>query len=127
MRYDDDGVVDFQLYKEARAAGRKLADERDGGEGDIDSELEWASAELARVLDSLEALRDEVLVAESYRMELIAYTAGMEMAKKIIEGQPLADADFWSWLDEKPTDSVQEEEPQLEIEFSPDFEIKEDE
>ena len=50
----------------------------------------------------------------------------MEMAKKLIEGKELQDEDFWHWLDGNILDSS-EENPQLEIVFIPDFEIKEDE
>jgi len=118
-------IYDFELHKKALAAGKKLDQER-SEQGDIDEELEWSSKELDAVHDSLDAIRDELLVAESYRLELIAYTAGMEMAKKLIEGHELKDEDFWDWIDDKPADSVQEE-PQLEIVFTPDFEIKKDE
>ena len=119
-------IYDFESHKKALAAGKKLDEERDHERGDINTELEWASKELDNVHDSLDALRDEILVAESYRLELIAYTAGMEMAKKLIEGKELQDEDFWHWLDGNILDSS-EENPQLEIVFIPDFEIKEDE
>ena len=119
-------IYDFESHKKALAAGKKLDEERDHERGDINTEIEWASKELDNVHDSLDALRDEILVAESYRLELIAYTAGMEMAKKLIEGKELQDEDFWHWLDGNILDSS-EENPQLEIVFTPDFEIKEDE
>ena len=119
-------IYDFESHKKALAAGEKLDEERDHERGDINTELEWAGKELDNVHDSLDALRDEILVAESYRLELIAYTAGMEMAKKLIEGKELQDEDFWHWLDGNILDSS-EENPQLEIVFIPDFEIKEDE
>ena len=119
-------IYDFESHKKALAAGKKLDEERDHERGDINTEIEWASKELDNVHDSLDALRDEILVAESYRLELIAYTAGMEMAKKLIEGKELVDEDFWHWLDGNILDSS-EEDPQLEIVFTPDFEIKEDE
>ena len=120
-------IYDFESHKKALAAGKKLDNERDGERGDINAEIEWASKELDTVHDSLDALRDEILVAESYRLELIAYTAGMEMAKKLIEGETLEDEDFWHWLDDKILDPIVELGEQLEIAFSPDFEIKEDE
>ena len=119
-------IYDFESHKKALAAGKKLDEERDHERGDINTEIEWASKELDNVHDSLDALSDEILVAESYRLELIAYTAGMEMAKKLIEGKELQDEDFWHWLDGNILDSS-EENPQLEIVFTPDFEIKEDE
>ena len=119
-------IYDFESHKKALAAGKKLDEERDHERGDINTEIEWASKELDNVHDSLDALRDEILVAESYRLELIAYTAGMEMAKKMLEGKELQDEDFWHWLDGNILDSS-EEDPQLEIVFTPDFEIKEDE
>ena len=112
-------IYDFESHKKALAAGKKLDNER-GEQGDIDSEIEWASKELDIVHDSLDALRDEILVAESYRLELIAYTAGMEMAKKLIEGRELKDEDFWDWFEDKDTESILKEEPQLEILFTPD-------
>ena len=59
-------------------------------------------------------------------MELIAYTAGMEMAKKLIEGKELVDEDFWHWVDDIVPSAASEME-QMEIVFDPDFEIKEDE
>ena len=120
-------IYDFESHKKALAAGKKLDDERDSERGDINTEIEWASKELDTVHDSLDALRDEILVAESYRLELIAYTAGMEMAKKLIEGETLEDEDFWHWLDDGILDSSKVESKQLEIAFDPDFEIKEDE
>ena len=119
-------IYDFESHKKALAAGKKLDEERDHERGDINTEIEWASKELDNVHDSLDALRDEILVAESYRLELIAYTAGMEMAKKMLEGKELQDEDFWHWLDGNILDSS-EEDPQLEIVFTPDFEIKKDE
>ena len=79
-------IYDFESHKKALAAGKKLDEERDHERGDINTEIEWASKELDIVHDSLDALRDEILVAESYRLELIAYLSGMEMAKKLIEG-----------------------------------------
>ena len=119
-------IYDFESHKKALAAGKKLDEERDHERGDINTEIEWASDELDTVHDSLEALRDEILVAESYRMDLIAYTAGMEMAKKLIEGKELVDEDFWHWVDDiVPSDTSETE--QMEIVFTPDFEIKEDE
>ena len=120
-------IYDFESHKKALAAGKKLDNERDHERGDINTEIEWASKELDNVHDSLDALRDEILVAESYRLELIAYMAGMEMAKKLIEGETLGDEDFWHWLDDKILDPIVEIGEQLEIAFSPDFEIKEDE
>ena len=119
-------VYDFESHKKALAAGKKLDEERDHERGDINTEIEWASNELDTVHDSLDALRDEILVAESYRLELIAYTAGMEMAKKLIEGKELEDEDFWHWIDDIVPSSSSETE-QLEIVFTSDFEIKEDE
>ena len=120
-------IYDFESHKKALAAGKKLDEERDHERGDINTEIEWASKELDNVHDSLDALRDEILVAESYRLELIAYTAGMEMAKKLIEGETLEDEDFWHWLDDKILDPIVEIGEQLEIAFDPDFGIKEDE
>ena len=120
-------IYDFESHKKALAAGKKLDNERDHERGDINTEIEWASKELDNVHDSLDALRDEILVAESYRLELIAYTAGMEMAKKLIEGETLEDEDFWHWLDDKILDPIMEIGEQLEIAFDPDFGIKEDE
>ena len=118
-------IYDFESHKKALAAGKKLDEERDSERGDINTEIEWASNEFDIVLNSLDALRDEILIAESYKLELIAYMSGMEMAKRLMEGEPLKDEDFWYWFDDKPSSS--EEGPQLEIVFSPDFEIKEDE
>ena len=120
-------VYDFESHKTALTAGKKLDEERDHERGDINTEIEWASKELDIVHDSLDALRDEILVAESYRLELIAYLSGMEMAKKLIEGNTLEDEDFWHWLDDKIIDPIMEIGKQLEIVFTPDFEIKEDE
>ena len=120
-------IYDFESHKKALAAGKKLDDERDSERGDINTEIEWASKELDTVHDSLDALRDEILVAESYRLELIAYMSGMEMAKRLIEGEELKDEDFWTWLDDGILDSSKVESKQLEIAFDPDFEIKEDE
>ncbi|SVD58636.1 uncharacterized protein METZ01_LOCUS411490 [marine metagenome] len=120
-------IYDFESHKKALAAGKKLDNEREHERGDINTEIEWASKELDNVHDSLDALRDEILVAESYRLELIAYLSGMEMAKKLIEGETLEDEDFWHWLDDKILDPIMEIGEQLEIAFSPDFEIKEDE
>ena len=119
-------IYDFESHKKALAAGKKLDNEREHERGDINTEIEWASKELDTVHDSLDALRDEILVAESYRLELIAYMSGMEMAKRLIEGEPLKDEDFWNWLDDGILDSSSEKK-QLEIVFDPDFEIKEDE
>ena len=119
-------IYDFESHKKALAAGKKLDNEREHERGDINTEIEWASKELDNVHDSLDALRDEILVAESYRLELIAYMSGMEMAKRLIEGEPLKDEDFWNWLDDGILDSSSEKK-QLEIVFDPDFEIKEDE
>ena len=112
-------IYDFESHKKALAAGKKLDEERDHERGDINTEIEWASKELDNVHDSLDALRDEILVAESYRLELIAYTAGMEMAKKMLEGKELQDEDFWHWLDGNILDSSKEES-QLEIVFIPE-------
>ena len=119
-------VYDFESHKQALAAGKKLDEERDHERGDINTEIEWASAELDTVHDSLDALRDEILVAESYRLELIAYLAGMEMAKKLIEGKELEDEDFWHWIDDIVPSATPETE-QMEIVFIQDFEVKEDE
>ena len=65
-------------------------------------------------------------MAESYRLELIAYMAGMEMAKKLIEGETLEDEDFWPWFDDIIPEATLETE-QMEIVFAPDIESKEDE
>ena len=119
-------VYDFESHKKALAAGQKLDEERDHERGNINTEIEWASKELDTVHDSLDALRDELLVTESYRLELIAYIAGMEMAKKLIEGHELQDEDFWHWFDDIVPSSSSETE-QLEIVFTSDIEIKEDE
>ena len=120
-------IYDFESHKKALAAGKKLDEERDHERGAINTEIEWASKELDNVHDSLDALRDEILVAESYRLELIAYMSGMEMAKRLIEGEELKDEDFWTWLDDGILDSSKEETKQIEIVFDPDFGIKEDE
>ena len=119
-------IYDFESHKKALAAGKKLDNERDHERGDINTEIEWASKELDNVHDSLDALRDEILVAESYRLELIAYMAGMEMAKKLIEGETLEDEDFWPWFDDIIPEATLETE-QMEIVFAPDIESKEDE
>ena len=112
-------IYDFESHKKALAAGKTLDNERDHERGDINTEIEWASKELDNVHDSLDALRDEILVAESYRLELIAYMAGMEMAKKLMEGEELKDEDFWNWLDDGILDSSSEKK-QLEIVFIPE-------
>jgi hypothetical protein len=121
-------IYDFESHKKALAAGKKLDNEREHERGDINTEIEWASKELDTVHDSLDALRDEILVAESYRLELIAYISGMEMAKRLIEGEELVDEDFWHWLDDSiPGAPIAELKKQLEIIFDPDLEVKEDE
>ena len=119
-------IYDFESHKKALAAGKKLDEERDSERGDINTEIEWASNEFDIVLNSLDALRDEILIAESYKLELIAYMSGMEMAKRLMEGKPLKDEDFWNWFDDNTLESPKEGK-QIEIVFSPDFEIKDDE
>ena len=119
-------IYDFESHKNALTAGKKLDEERDHERGDINTENEWASKERDIVHDSLDALRDEILVAESYRLELIAYLSGMEMAKKLIEGKELVDEDFWHWIDDIAPEATPETE-QMEIVFLQDIEIKEDE
>ena len=43
------------------------------------------------------------------------------MAKRIIEGDELSGMDFWSWVEDEDTNE------QLELVFTPDFEINKDE
>ena len=121
-------IYDFNSHKKALDAKFKTLDtEQEGPQRDINTEIEWASKEIEIVRDSLEALHDEILLAESYKLEVLTYLAGMEMAEKLMKGEPLKAEDFWTWFDEVLQADSSEETKQLEIVFEPDFEVTTDE
>ena len=111
-------VYDFEQHRKASLLA-KTKDEAD--EQDIDSEIEWAIKELDITNNSLEELKLSQEMHDSYKTELVSYLSGMEMAKRIIEGDELSGMDFWSWVEDEDTNE------QLELVFTPDFEINKDE
>jgi hypothetical protein len=111
-------VVDFESHKKALMLTK---DANEAEEPDINAEIEWASTELEIIKDSLEDLKQTEEMHESYKTELVSYLSGMEMAKKLIDGGELQGTDFWSWVEDE------DDNKQLEIMFTPDFEINTDE
>jgi hypothetical protein len=92
----------------------------EGEEPNIAAEIEWTIKELTGVEGTVEILHKELALNDAYKTELVSYLSGMQMAKRFIEGGNLHDADFWSWVDD-------DEDIQLEINFTPDFELDTDE
>lgn len=110
-------IYDFESHKKAILQERgALIDE----EPDIITEIEWAVKELEITNSSLENLQESKTLHEEYKTELVAYISGMEMAKRFIDGGELHGADFWSWV-------AEDDNEQLEIIFTPDFETNTDE
>ncbi len=111
-------VYDFEQHRKASLLAKANEEVE---EHDIDAEIEWATKELEIVKNSLgEILLNHTLHTE-YKIELVSYLSGMEMAKKLLEGEKLSGMDFWSWVEEE------DDNKQLELVFTPDFEINTDE
>jgi len=110
-------VLDFEEHKKASLRAKAAEME----EHDIDTEIEWATKELEIVKNSLEEILTNHELHTEYKIELVSYLSGMEMAKKILEGKGLSGMDFWSWVEEEDANK------QLELIFTPDFEINTDE
>jgi hypothetical protein len=121
-------IYDFKEHKKAREEFQGVMAHAtnyvEGQVPDISIEIDWATSELDHVEDTLEILMKELVMHENYKLALVSYLSGMEMAKRFIDGGNLNESDFWDWASKQKND---ENDLQLEIDFVPDFKVDTDE